>query len=116
MAGGETAAPLLEKKAAVYHEGCPGCAVEQRKALNPGVPYMEFFHIWIIILVSSMYLATSCLCTISPSGCSLRSGDVKQSILSCLALCFLKAAGQFQLSVAKLVRSFSFFIVCSVNS
>ena len=54
MGGSEAATPLLEKEAVVYHEGCPGCGVERRKALNPGVPYKEFFHIWIIILVSSM--------------------------------------------------------------
>ncbi|XP_048570112.1 protein ZINC INDUCED FACILITATOR 1-like isoform X3 [Triticum urartu] len=54
MAGGEAAAPLLEKKEAVYREGCPGCAVERRKALNPGVPYKEFFHIWTIILASCL--------------------------------------------------------------
>lgn len=55
MAGGEAAAaPLLEKKETVYREGCPGCAVERRKTLNPGVPYKEFFHIWIIILVSCL--------------------------------------------------------------
>uniref|UniRef100_A0A0D3GMZ7 Major facilitator superfamily (MFS) profile domain-containing protein n=1 Tax=Oryza barthii TaxID=65489 RepID=A0A0D3GMZ7_9ORYZ len=46
-----SAAPLLEKKI-TYWEGCPGCAVERRKAENPGVPYLQFFHIWIIILVS----------------------------------------------------------------
>lgn len=58
-AGDEAAAPLLEteeKAAAAYREGCPGCAVDRRKALNAGVPYREFFHIWIIILVSCIYL------------------------------------------------------------
>ncbi|XBH84276.1 hypothetical protein VPH35_072502 [Triticum aestivum] len=54
MAGGEAGAPLLEKKEAVYREGCPGCAVERRKTLNPGVPYKEFFHIWTIILASCL--------------------------------------------------------------
>uniref|UniRef100_A0ACD5X7T1 Uncharacterized protein n=4 Tax=Avena sativa TaxID=4498 RepID=A0ACD5X7T1_AVESA len=58
MAGGEAAMPLLEKKAAVYHEGCPGCAVDRRKALNPGIPYKEFFHIWTIILVSSLPISS----------------------------------------------------------
>uniref|UniRef100_A0A0D3GMZ6 Major facilitator superfamily (MFS) profile domain-containing protein n=1 Tax=Oryza barthii TaxID=65489 RepID=A0A0D3GMZ6_9ORYZ len=48
-----SAAPLLEKKI-TYWEGCPGCAVERRKAENPGVPYLQFFHIWIIILVSCL--------------------------------------------------------------
>ncbi|VAH92840.1 unnamed protein product [Triticum turgidum subsp. durum] len=58
MAGGEAAAPLLEKKTAVYREGCPGCAVERRKTLNPGVPYKEFFHIWTIILVSCLPISS----------------------------------------------------------
>uniref|UniRef100_A0A0E0LHT8 Major facilitator superfamily (MFS) profile domain-containing protein n=1 Tax=Oryza punctata TaxID=4537 RepID=A0A0E0LHT8_ORYPU len=48
----EAAAPLLEKT--TYWEGCPGCAAERRKAENPGIPYMLFFHIWIIILVSCL--------------------------------------------------------------
>ncbi|GJM88077.1 hypothetical protein PR202_ga04101 [Eleusine coracana subsp. coracana] len=55
MAGGEgesAAAPLLEEKPQVYVDGCPGCAVDRRKAENPGIPYKHFFHIWIIILVS----------------------------------------------------------------
>lgn len=60
MAGGSgevaAAAPLLEteEKVAAYHEGCPGCAVDRRKAANAGVPYKEFFHVWIIILVSCL--------------------------------------------------------------
>uniref|UniRef100_A0A0E0BNL2 Uncharacterized protein n=1 Tax=Oryza glumipatula TaxID=40148 RepID=A0A0E0BNL2_9ORYZ len=54
MAAGDAATPLLEM-AYQYHEGCPACAVERSKALNPGIPYMRFFHIWIIILVSCTY-------------------------------------------------------------
>ncbi|KAK3136059.1 hypothetical protein QOZ80_5BG0427480 [Eleusine coracana subsp. coracana] len=57
MAGGEgeaAAAPLLEEKPQVYVDGCPGCAVDRRKAENPGIPYKHFFHIWIIILVSCL--------------------------------------------------------------
>lgn len=58
MASGEAAAaPLLEKKS-VYREGCPGCAVERRKTLNPGAPYKEFLHIWIIILVSCLPISS----------------------------------------------------------
>ncbi|XP_014757748.1 protein ZINC INDUCED FACILITATOR-LIKE 1 isoform X2 [Brachypodium distachyon] len=60
-AGDEAAAPLLEteeKAAAAYREGCPGCAVDRRKALNAGVPYREFFHIWIIILVSCLSISS----------------------------------------------------------
>ncbi|CAN6325720.1 unnamed protein product [Urochloa humidicola] len=48
------AAPFLENKPAVYFHGCPGCAMDRRKAENQGIPYRLFFHIWIIILVSSL--------------------------------------------------------------
>ncbi|KAL6905678.1 hypothetical protein ACP4OV_003279 [Aristida adscensionis] len=64
MAGGEgeatAAAPLLGKKpgAAGYFDGCPGCAVDRRKAANPGVPYKFFFHIWIIVLVSCLPISS----------------------------------------------------------
>ena len=54
MAGGEgkAAVPLLEKKTEVYFDGCPGCAMDRRKAENPGIPYDLFFHIWVINLVT----------------------------------------------------------------
>ncbi|KAI5021211.1 hypothetical protein ZWY2020_055056 [Hordeum vulgare] len=54
--GQEATAPLLEKEkaAAVYVEGCPGCASDRRKAANPGIPYLQFFHVWSIILVSCL--------------------------------------------------------------
>nr|CAB3456725.1 unnamed protein product [Digitaria exilis] len=51
---GDGEAPLLERKPRVYFDGCPGCAVERRKAENSGVPYWQFFHIWIVILVSCL--------------------------------------------------------------
>ncbi|XP_052135809.1 protein ZINC INDUCED FACILITATOR-LIKE 1-like [Oryza glaberrima] len=57
MAAGDAATPLLET-AYQYHEGCPACAVERSKALNPGIPYMRFFHIWIIILVSCLPISS----------------------------------------------------------
>ncbi|RLN29699.1 hypothetical protein C2845_PM05G06320 [Panicum miliaceum] len=47
------AAPFLEKNPQLFFDGCPGCAMDRRKAENPGIPYRLFFHIWIIILVSS---------------------------------------------------------------
>ncbi|KAG0519794.1 hypothetical protein BDA96_08G017400 [Sorghum bicolor] len=53
MAGGGEA-PLLEGKPRVYFDGCPGCANDRRKAENLGIPYGQFFHIWIIILVSCL--------------------------------------------------------------
>ncbi|CAO2143178.1 unnamed protein product [Urochloa humidicola] len=56
MAGGEGEAawPLLEKPHAVYFDGCPGCAMDRRKAENPGIPYGLFFHTWIINLASCL--------------------------------------------------------------
>uniref|UniRef100_A0A0D3HR41 Major facilitator superfamily (MFS) profile domain-containing protein n=1 Tax=Oryza barthii TaxID=65489 RepID=A0A0D3HR41_9ORYZ len=57
MAAGDAATPLLEM-AYQHHEGCPACAVERSKALNPGIPYMRFFHIWIIILVSCLPISS----------------------------------------------------------
>jgi len=60
MAGGEgkAAVPLLEKKTEVYFDGCPGCAMDRRKAENPGIPYDLFFHIWVINLVTCMPLSS----------------------------------------------------------
>lgn len=33
-----------------YHEGCPGCKVEQMKQLRRGYPYLELSFVWIIVL------------------------------------------------------------------
>ena len=35
---GQSSAPLLEEKQP-QTAGCPGCAVDRRKAANPGIPY-----------------------------------------------------------------------------
>jgi hypothetical protein len=55
--GHSSSAPLLEKKTAGggeegmhYEEGCPGCAVDRRKAANPGIPYGSFIYVWIVTL------------------------------------------------------------------
>jgi hypothetical protein len=56
--GHSSSAPLLEKKTAApaggggmhYEEGCPGCAVDRRKAANPGIPYGSFIYVWIVTL------------------------------------------------------------------
>jgi hypothetical protein len=69
MAGGEgdAALPLLEEKPRqVYVDGCPGCAMDRRKAENPGIPYGLFFHTWIINLVTCTCNHELCLfCSIS---------------------------------------------------
>ena len=56
MAGGEdddgsAAAPLLGSKR--RHEGCPGCRLDEANKTNAGVPYLNFFYIWIVCLTSS---------------------------------------------------------------
>ncbi|VAH93993.1 unnamed protein product [Triticum turgidum subsp. durum] len=51
-AAAESSVPLLEKKAGgvLYVEGCPGCAIDRRKAENPGIPYSSFLYVWVITL------------------------------------------------------------------
>lgn len=39
---------LLDKQK--YHDGCPGCKVEQMKQLRRGYPYLELTFVWIIVL------------------------------------------------------------------
>ncbi|XP_068659656.1 protein ZINC INDUCED FACILITATOR-LIKE 1-like [Aristolochia californica] len=55
MAGREE--PLLKK---VYYENCPGCRQEKLLEQRPGIPLMEFFYVWIVVLcavlpVSSLF-------------------------------------------------------------
>jgi hypothetical protein len=45
----EGASPLLKKE---YHPGCPGCAYDQKKDLQRGMPYKEFFYVWMICLTA----------------------------------------------------------------
>ncbi|GJN28385.1 hypothetical protein PR202_gb16498 [Eleusine coracana subsp. coracana] len=58
--------PLLEKASTaggvVYFDGCPGCAVDRRKAENPGIPYANLLYVWIVTL-----------CTGTPSFASIQS-------------------------------------------
>ncbi|KAD4586480.1 hypothetical protein E3N88_24081 [Mikania micrantha] len=49
--------PLLVKS---YHQGCPGCCVDQKKELQTGLPIKEVLFIWIVALsvalpVSSLF-------------------------------------------------------------
>ncbi|KMZ71592.1 Major facilitator superfamily antiporter, putative, expressed [Zostera marina] len=43
--------PLREK---VYYEGCPGCVMDKRKDTYSGLPYREFFYVWIVTLSSTL--------------------------------------------------------------
>ncbi|CAN7037720.1 unnamed protein product [Brassica rapa subsp. trilocularis] len=47
---------LLEKHK--YHEGCPGCKVEQMKQLRKGYPYLELSFVWIIVLSTSLPISS----------------------------------------------------------
>ncbi|CAL4911765.1 unnamed protein product [Urochloa decumbens] len=54
-------APLLEEKAGgrkMYVEGCPGCAVDRRKAANPGIPYSNFIYVWIVTLCTALPISS----------------------------------------------------------
>ncbi|KAL6905681.1 hypothetical protein ACP4OV_003282 [Aristida adscensionis] len=59
-AAGEQSAPLLERSSGggggggVYVEGCPGCAVDRRKAENDGIPYGSFLYVWVVTLATSL--------------------------------------------------------------
>uniref|UniRef100_A0A0E0BNI7 Major facilitator superfamily (MFS) profile domain-containing protein n=1 Tax=Oryza glumipatula TaxID=40148 RepID=A0A0E0BNI7_9ORYZ len=42
----------------VYHDGCPGCAIEQRKEEHKGIPYKEFLFVGITTLASSLPISS----------------------------------------------------------
>uniref|UniRef100_A0A0E0MC57 Major facilitator superfamily (MFS) profile domain-containing protein n=1 Tax=Oryza punctata TaxID=4537 RepID=A0A0E0MC57_ORYPU len=44
--------------AKVYHDGCPGCAMEQRKEEHKGIPYKEFLFVAITTLASSLPISS----------------------------------------------------------
>ncbi|XP_010492148.1 PREDICTED: protein ZINC INDUCED FACILITATOR 1 [Camelina sativa] len=41
-----------------YHDGCPGCKVEQMKQLRRGYPYLELSFVWIIVLSTSLPISS----------------------------------------------------------
>ncbi|KAK3118331.1 hypothetical protein QOZ80_9BG0697350 [Eleusine coracana subsp. coracana] len=54
--------PLLEKASTaggvVYFDGCPGCAVDRRKAENPGIPYANLLYVWIVTLCTALPISS----------------------------------------------------------
>lgn len=40
--------PLLKKK--VYFDNCPGCKQDRKNEASLGIPYKEFFYVWIVTL------------------------------------------------------------------
>lgn len=43
---------LLKKR---YYENCPGCKVEQYKAVQRGIPFRELIFTWVIVLCTGKY-------------------------------------------------------------
>lgn len=59
MADHETKEPLLKK---VYVGNCPGCELDRKKDANPGLPYKEFFFVWILTLAGGkLYFIPPCI-------------------------------------------------------
>ncbi|XP_006663795.1 protein ZINC INDUCED FACILITATOR-LIKE 1 isoform X2 [Oryza brachyantha] len=52
------AEPEPPPEAKVYHDGCPGCAIEQRKEEHTGIPYNEFLFVAITTLASSLPISS----------------------------------------------------------
>ncbi|GJN37979.1 hypothetical protein PR202_gb26984 [Eleusine coracana subsp. coracana] len=58
MAGGGSedggaAAPLLAARRK-HREGCPGCQLDEINKTKTGIPYLNFFYIWVVCLTASM--------------------------------------------------------------
>ncbi|XP_064968116.1 probable peptide/nitrate transporter At3g43790 isoform X3 [Musa acuminata AAA Group] len=59
MAMAERAAPLLApSEEATHHENCPGCRQDRRNQLHLGIPYREFFYVWIVALCSALPISS----------------------------------------------------------
>ncbi|OAY77657.1 putative peptide/nitrate transporter [Ananas comosus] len=47
--------PLLEEKMQRrYYNNCPGCRQDRKNAAHPGIPYRDFFYIWLVTLCSTL--------------------------------------------------------------
>ena len=58
----EEKAPLLVQVPAQAVEGCPGCAMERRKASSNGrIPYKELFFVGVTSLASGTYPSVACM-------------------------------------------------------
>lgn len=38
-----------------YSEKCPGCRLDEANKTNTGVPYLNFFYIWVVCLTAGTY-------------------------------------------------------------
>jgi hypothetical protein len=54
MSSGENvgaAAPLLPRRKQ-HREGCPGCRLDEINKTKTGIPYLNFFYIWVVCLTA----------------------------------------------------------------
>ncbi|CAO2162182.1 unnamed protein product, partial [Urochloa humidicola] len=35
-------------------EGCPGCRLEEANKTSTGIPYLNFFYIWVVCLAAAL--------------------------------------------------------------
>ncbi|KAL6626362.1 hypothetical protein ACP70R_030088 [Stipagrostis hirtigluma subsp. patula] len=53
VGGAAMAAPLLGARRKQRHrEGCPGCRLEETNKAKTGIPYLNFFYIWVVCLTA----------------------------------------------------------------
>ncbi|XP_065041791.1 protein ZINC INDUCED FACILITATOR 1-like isoform X5 [Musa acuminata AAA Group] len=48
--------PLLKKK--VYFDNCPGCKQDRKNEASLGIPYKEFFYVWIVTLCTALPISS----------------------------------------------------------
>ncbi|KAG6473964.1 hypothetical protein ZIOFF_067884 [Zingiber officinale] len=49
--------PLLNSKV-YFFDDCPGCKQDRKKESNPGIPYKEFFYVWIVTLCTALPISS----------------------------------------------------------
>ncbi|XP_074574907.1 putative peptide/nitrate transporter At3g43790 isoform X2 [Curcuma longa] len=53
----ENREPLLNPKV-YFFDDCPGCKQDRKKESNPGIPYKEFFYVWIVTLCTALPISS----------------------------------------------------------
>lgn len=44
--------PLTAEETKNYHKRCPGCRLDEVNKISTGIPYLNFFFIWIVCLTA----------------------------------------------------------------
>nr|FAA01135.1 TPA: efflux transporter of phytosiderophore (mugineic acids) [Zea mays] len=50
--------PTTPPPAPLYVDGCPGCAMDRKKAANKGIPYKEFFFVAVTTIASALPISS----------------------------------------------------------